>query len=339
MVFRKFIKNKGSLPLGETIILKNRNYIITKIINIIIFISKQRETNFGIRVYKYSGLLPLYLKPLEVIYNRKPAAIRYRVAAFELFADPFIISFDSNLFCFYEVKTRKDVGKIMVAKINQDHSYYTKVCNLGVNEHVSFPFVFKHHVDASIYMIPETAAKNEVAIYEPTDFPTDWVKKATLLYGNYVDSHIYFNMDTYYLFTTKKIKNKSSKLYDYHLCIFSSKNLFGPYSPHPLNPISVSKKHARSGGAIIKKNNCIYRVAQDCSKKYGRDLNFFEIKMLSAENYQEKACLENWINCVLNHELGGHHISECEWNQEQYIAVDLHYKDGYIQRFIKRFLK
>jgi hypothetical protein len=310
--------------------------LINKIKNIIF---GPRNTNIGFKVFKHSGILPLHVHSIDVVFAHKPTGIRYRAAAYEQVADPFIISLGNSLYCFYEVKSRNNPGKIQVAKIDHDDLFYTNDCNLNTNEHVSFPFIFKHHVDASIYMIPETAAKNEVAIYEPADFPTNWVKKATLLSGNYVDSHIYFFEEIYYLFTTRKIKLGSAQRYDYHLCIFFSNNLFGPYSPHPQNPISVSKKYARSGGAIVNKNNCIYRVAQDCSNEYGRELHFFELKMLSPENYHEEVCMENWINYVFNHDLGGHHISECIWNNEQYIAVDFNYKDSYIQQFIKPFLK
>jgi hypothetical protein len=117
--------------------------------------------------------------------------------------------------------------------------------------------------------------------WKTTEIPEKWKKKSVLVSGTYVDSHILFFEDTYYLFTTRKIKLESGSIeqYDYELCLFFSDSLNTTFEPHPKNPIRTGRKYARSGGPIVLKNGKIYRIAQDCTNIYGRELHFFQINV------------------------------------------------------------
>lgn len=60
---------------------------------------------------------------------------------------------------------------------------------LDTGLHLSYPFVFSHGGER--YMIPESSAASEMALYVADDFPFGWRKLATLLEGPYVDTTVY----------------------------------------------------------------------------------------------------------------------------------------------------
>lgn len=60
---------------------------------------------------------------------------------------------------------------------------------LDTGSHLSYPFVFKR--DSTRFMIPESSAAQEIALYAAVDFPFGWRKIATLLEGPYVDTTVY----------------------------------------------------------------------------------------------------------------------------------------------------
>ena len=83
----------------------------------------------------------------------------------------------------------------------------------------------------------------------------------------------------------------------------------------------------------------MYRMAQDCSDTYGRELHVLRIKKLNRTEYQEELWLENWVEHTLRKKLGGHHLSLFNTEKGAYLAVDVNYKDWYLQRFINLIIK
>ena len=84
-----------------------------------------------------------------------------------------------------------------------------------------------------------------------------------------------------YLFTQEFDKNYS----------FDSLNIYqydqGQWILCCNSPIVLGKDNARMAGNIIKENNCLIRVAQDCEGTYGRAINFNRIEELTTEKYCE----------------------------------------------------
>jgi hypothetical protein len=69
-----------------------------------------------------------------------------------------------------------------------------------------------------------------------------------------------------------------------------------------MNPLVSDVKNARPGGRLIDKNGRLYRVSQDCSKRYGHGLNINEIMVLTETQYEEKVVERvgpNWDNKIL----------------------------------------
>ena len=78
---------------------------------------------------------------------------------------------------------------------------------------------------------------------------------------------------------------------------YSDSLLHDEWKPHPLNPIVSNISCARPAGNIYKKNNKIYRPAQNCSLHYGYAIEIMEITILDEYNYAEEksnAILPAW---------------------------------------------
>src|SRR5207249_6501135 len=81
------------------------------------------------------------------------------------------------------------------------------------------------------------------------------------------------------------------------LFLFHADNPFGPWSPHPKNPIKSDVRSARPAGRVFARGGKYYRPAQDCSYGYGHAVRIQEIKVLSEANYVEEEAqviLPNW---------------------------------------------
>lgn len=70
--------------------------------------------------------------------------------------------------------------------------------------------------------------------------------------------------------------------------LYFSKNLFGPWTKHPKSPLKSDSFSSRPAGPILEWDNKLYRLAQDCSIRYGQSVKAFEITTLSKEDYEEK---------------------------------------------------
>lgn len=306
---------------------------ITKIISLFL---GPKSTNIGINVFSTSKTMLSLSSPYTECFSLSPASFRLSATQPEQIADPFLYICDEVLFCFYEEKVHKMPGRIKVLKFCADNTIESRSCDLGMEDHVSFPFIYHDESqNDSIFMIPETASRREVALYRAVDFPEKWEKEHVFLNGNYVDSHLISKDNKYYLFTTEKIGQLTSQDYNYHLKIYISDTLRGEYKPHPQNPVIKGRKYSRSGGGIMNENGQLYRISQDCFDNYGKEINIFKIIKLSPTEYEEELHTDNWIFNKFGHGLGGHHVHTAIRENLIYIAVDFNYKDSYFQRFVK----
>ena len=145
--------------------------------------------------------------------------------------------------------------------------------------HYSYPFTLK---DSEIdYILPEVASHSSPYIFSLSSehqkiYPLEGLEKLRL-----IDSTIIKHDGNYFLFGGQQ--NSSSDC----LFLFYSKNLLGPYKPHPKNPIVMDPKVARMGGRILKKKNRLIRFGQNNCFGYGQGLFVNEISKLSLTEYDE----------------------------------------------------
>ncbi|MEH7388359.1 hypothetical protein V7147_23610 [Bacillus sp. JJ1521] len=220
----------------------------------------------------------------------------------EFVADPFIISFDSKLFMFFEILDKtsgKGIIGLATSRDGENWNYDRAV--LKENFHLSYPYVFKY--DDNFYMIPESSEANQVLLYKAKNFPYEWEVVNGLIGGQYVDSSIFHYNDKWWLFA-----GKSGKLH-----LFYSDKLEGDWSEHPNSPlISDNKSITRPGGRVIVDKDTIYRYTQDGKPSYGSAVRVFKITQLSESEYAEEE-----LNLVLSGTK-----KERDWNKDGMHTID-----------------
>jgi hypothetical protein len=257
-------------------------------------------------------------------------------------ADPFLIHEKELCYMFFEVLDKSTMkGKIGLAKSRDGKVWEYDQIVLEEPYHLSYPYVF--HWNDSIYMIPEANQSRSIRLYKTSDFPYQWDHCATLLNDdNYTDVSLFFWNDRWWLFTTtvKRLNN--------NLRLFSSYDLMGEWSEHPMSPIIEGDASiARPAGRIYQNGKELFRYSQDCSDIYGKSVSGFQIVELTENNYLEQ---EYSFNPILYpgisdwNQKGMHHIDSVKISKDQWIhAVDGHkeiklagFKKNGIIRIIER---
>lgn len=261
------------------------------------------------------------------VFNTKK--IRTSVKHVHTLADPFLFIKNNILYLFYESMSVGQRGTIE-AKATHDLKDFKELgCVLNEDFHLSYPFVFEHN--RSVFMIPETINAHAVFLYKFSDFPIKLERTRTFLVGDYADSSIIKHNEIWYLFTSSI---NGFEIY------YTDDLENGELTAHPKNPISRDWKYQRCGGGPVLLNNILFRIAQDCSVYYGRNINVFKITELTPENYKEELYKENYFECNQEwNNLGGHHFSFADFNGSKIIATDGKQYDYYINKLLSPLFK
>jgi hypothetical protein len=114
------------------------------------------------------------------------------------------------------------------------------------------------------------------------------------------------------------------------LQLFHSDDLMDGWIEHPQSPLIVDDPEiARPGGPVVSFEGNLYRLAQDCSPRYGNQLRAFRITSLSATEYAEEpiddpilTAGESGWNATGMHHNDPHRMPDGSWRA----AVDGHSK-------------
>lgn len=146
--------------------------------------------------------------------------------------------------------------------------------------HLSYPQIIKH--EGEIYMLPETGGAGEIRLYKAeNDELNEWKYHSTIIHGIYYDPTPIFHNGKWFLFASSE--RDFSKMH-----IFTSSNLTHGWSEHPLSPFLYGSGSSRAAGPILIHGKKIYRLAQDCSVRYGQAVRAFEIMKLTENEYVER---------------------------------------------------
>lgn len=200
------------------------------------------------------------------------------------YADPFPVIWRGQTFVFVEELDHR-VGKGFISAIPFDERGPTgpAVPVLEENWHLSYPFLMEH--EGSLWMIPESMAHRDVAIYRCVEFPGRWERHATLLTDIQLsDATITEHNGMYYLFGALW---DGAGGYSDTLAIYHSTSLFGPWRSHAQNPVLVDRANARPGGSFVKRAGRLWRPIQDCSEGYGSGMALAEVTDLSPTTFQQ----------------------------------------------------
>ncbi len=202
-------------------------------------------------------------------------------------ADPFVVFKDDKYYVFYEELKFEDYhGYLMVAELDLSHQKLTnETVILKLEHHLSFPNVFE--MDGTFYMIPECADSNRVDLYECTDFPHRWEMKKTLIDNIVaVDTTPLKTDNGWYLFTTEVIKGAGC---NDELSIYKSTDLLNqPFTKLYDEPVISDVTNARMAGHFIKRDNELFRVSQNCGKRYGHQTNINKVLQIEGGYKEER---------------------------------------------------
>jgi|SRR3972149_2177400 len=216
-------------------------------------------------------------------------------------ADPFIIFKDNVYYVFFEEFVyEKNKGHISFLTIKENGDYSKPKRILERSYHLSYPFIFSY--DEKYYMIPESSINNTIEVYECSEFPEKWSFHKTLIENiTATDSTLFYKDGKWWLFTS--VTNYQNQKRENELFLFySDKPLSNKWISHPKNPIVSNVKGSRSAGKIFEENGAILRPAQDCSKRYGYGIIFYQINILNEMDYQEKevqTIYPNWDKKII----------------------------------------
>jgi hypothetical protein len=198
-------------------------------------------------------------------------------------ADPFAFQSGSNIVIFCEdYSYEQNKGVIAACELSGE----TPQIRVAIEEsfHLSYPQVFQHN--GSIYCMPELSSQRRVALYRATDFPYRWEFDRCLINDfAAVDSTLLQCNGMWWLFCTDA--DAGHKSASSHLCVWFAPELFGPWSPHPKNPVKIDVRSARPAGPVFKNGDAWYRPAQDCSRTYGGSITINKIEILTQTDFAE----------------------------------------------------
>lgn len=258
-------------------------------------------------------------------------------------ADPFLFKKNGKLFLFYESKGLYSPGVIMMTSTTDLTNWTKPVMVLKESFHLSYPWVFEQ--DDKVYMIPETGQDGSIRLYEASDESLSSFNFVTKLLEQpsdmeirmgYGDSSIYKQDGKYYLMTMLQYSAPVNVLE-----LYVADKLKGPYTPHPCSPIAKSNKVGRDAGCWIEYQGKLLRVSQDCTHRYGDNVNVSEIVKLSSTDYEEKLVKE----CIFPSNIpfykeGGHQFNVIKFNNKWIVATDAkEYHRLLLQRIIHKIKK
>jgi hypothetical protein len=200
-------------------------------------------------------------------------------------ADPFVFEHGGRVYLFFEeFDYARGVGHVSVGVLDPDGRLERITPCLVPDFHVSYPGVFEH--DGSIYMIPETAARQKISLYRAVDFPTSWQLVGDLVSGiRAVDPTAYFDGERWWLFAS--VYERGAPVGD-ELFLWSADSLTGEWVPHRCNPVVSDVRCARPAGMLYRRGDDLIRPAQDGSRGYGSGMTLRRVVELTRESYLEE---------------------------------------------------
>lgn len=198
-------------------------------------------------------------------------------------ADPFPIRSENGgvSILFEDFALNDFYGKIFVVTLDKNYEKVTQKLLLDTKSHLSYPFTFDE--DHKIFVFPESSHSGRLSCYEydPANRSFSFIQEILKL--PLLDSTILKHNGKYWLFGTLKGVDSNKKLY-----LYFSDNLFGPYTPHPRNPVKNSVTDSRPAGKFIEVDGALYRPAQNCQKEYGESITINKVKVLNESDFEEE---------------------------------------------------
>lgn len=199
--------------------------------------------------------------------------------------DPFPVDAGDKLHIFFEEKLFSEAhGTINVATMDAAGNLEEVRPALVKPYHLSYPFLFEF--EGERYMIPETGGSGKIEVYKAKTFPYEWELVDILMEDiRAADCTLVERDGTWWMFVGRDYQGL--QMGNELLSLFHASSPFGPWHPHPRNPIKLDVRNARGAGKLFERNGELYRPAQDCSGFYGKAVNINHIDILTKTDFAE----------------------------------------------------
>lgn len=179
----------------------------------------------------------------------------------------------------YDYRTRRGLISALVES-NGEWALHRDVIDPGV--HASYPYVVRD--GGEIYCIPETAKAGVTHAWRCADYPLRWERVGAVIEDvPLVDPTLFRNDERWWLLGGRLDDEPDAKLFAWW-----ADSMFGPWHPHPLNPVVTDITAGRPGGTVFEHDGRLYRPAQDSSRGYGTALAVCEVTRLDTRVFQER---------------------------------------------------
>ena len=196
-------------------------------------------------------------------------------------ADPFLIEHDNIIYLFME-RFDYRLGRGVIAYAKWQHDRWSNIKDVLHSDcHLSYPHVF--HVNADIYMIPETFERKSVELYKAVDFPEKWEYVQTIVDGiDAADTTLLEADGITWLFTAKVIEYGES----FQLLIYYSTDGI-TWHEHHNNPVTCSEGSRSAGRIFLHQGKWIRPSQEGVLDNYGCAITFNAITALTDSQYGE----------------------------------------------------
>jgi hypothetical protein len=231
-----------------------------------------------------------FVRPGDDVWSRRDlGGVRWNVLADPVdhfYADPFPLHWQGRDYLFFEDLDYR-TGKGIISAVSFDERGRPGRTFPVLEEpwHLSYPSLIEW--DGQIWMIPESSANREIAIYRAVDFPLRWEKHAVLV-GDVeaADATIAAHDGLLWMFA---VTREAIGGYSDTLAIWHAGDLFGPWRAHRANPVLVDDRAARPAGNMVNLDGMLYRPVQDCRAAYGAAVNLMRVTRLDEEGFEQES--------------------------------------------------
>jgi len=203
---------------------------------------------------------------------------------YRFYADPFPFNFRGKTFIFVEDFDHHG-GKGIISAIPFDDAGQAGPAEPVLSEpwHLSYPYLFEHR--GEVWMIPESSQSRKISLYRADPFPSRWVRDCDLIEDiDASDASLVQFEGKWWMFAT--VRDELGGRMD-SLSLFCAEDLFGPWRPHPANPVLIDAAGARQAGQFHLQDGRLWRPVQDCRDGYGRALGLAEVTRLDEQDYAQ----------------------------------------------------
>ena len=188
-----------------------------------------------------------FVEPGDDVWTRRDlSGKRWNVLADPVdhfYADPFPLNWQGRDYLFFEDLDHKtDKGIIAVVAFDEAGRPGPTMPVLEEPWHLSYPFLIER--GGEIFMIPESSANRDIALYRAVEFPLKWERHAVLVDNvEAADATIVEHDGLLFMFA---VVRDGVGGYSDTLAIWWSADLLGPWQPHPAKPGAGRRPHCAS---------------------------------------------------------------------------------------------